>query len=173
MWSVCCRSGLRASKAVECLACAADTEHSRAGPQLPRATKFGVRVTCSRYSISCKQCSSMAVLKLENVQHCPWTDVDIALNVCAVQMHAHCVRACQFTIGRCTQLAHRWCHMHSYACVQQHEHTCKCTAMIVTQMTESMQKIGRSKSKGERVHSQYNRLYWRDYQISLVDEGGQ
>ena len=110
---------------------------------------------------------------MPQTQHCPWTDVDIALNVCAVQVHAHCVRACQVTIGRCSQLAHRWCHMQSYACVQQHEHTRMCTAMNVTHMIESMQKIGRSKSKGERVHSQYNRLYWRDYQISLVDEGGQ
>ena len=48
-----------------------------------------------------------------------------------------------------------------------------CTAMSVTQMTESMWTIGRSKSKRERVHSQYNKLYWRDYQISLVDEEGQ
>ena len=46
-------------------------------------------------------------------------------------------------------------------------------AASVTQMTESMWEIGRSKGKGERVHSQYNRFYWRDYQISFVDEEGQ
>ena len=46
-------------------------------------------------------------------------------------------------------------------------------ATSFTQMTESMWGVGRSKGKGERVHSQYNRLYCWNYQISFVDEEGQ
>ena len=69
----------------------------------------------------------------------------------------------------------------------QHTYICMCPAVILvqtivatidaamsaTQMTESMWEIGRSKGTGERVHSQYNRLYWWDYQISFVYEEGQ
>ena len=69
----------------------------------------------------------------------------------------------------------------------RHIYICMCPAVILvrtivatinaatsaTQMTLSMWEVGRSKGKGERVHSQYNRLYWWDYQISFVDEEGQ
>ena len=62
--------------------------------------------------------------------------------------------------------------MHVYSNIHTYTHTHMCTTSV-SQMTESMWKIGISKGKGEKVHNQYNRLYWRDYQISLVDEESQ
>ena len=53
-------------------------------PQLPRATKFGVRAICSKYSISCRQCSGLAMFEQNMVQHCSWTY--IAWDANAVQM---------------------------------------------------------------------------------------